>query len=819
MVIHDGPGGTGKSTLAYVWMKRDVVGEEIPLPPDSPAEAKRSRVSTGWQTGLNVLWFSFYSEEGGGDFYDFLGRAIEHFSDHIKRPEDYRRGVNVDWSSMAEDVRKLVANQHSLIIWDGAERLLHEYTPAAPAANVRRSFLFKGDAYQSRLCADWNIAKFLWGLSSCVNARMLILSRVPFADLENRPARQVQLKGLTPDAAVDFLKRRGVQGLDRELRKCAADYCYHPLSLSNLAAAITSDFATNGNIRDAPKFKAGIPMDRRRRHVLEVAFNKRAPHLQELLSRLAAISGLISPELVTLVSSDIDQLGDHTLLGPNLFELSRHGLLNKQRDEAGYGVHPVVREYAYERLIDKRAIHDRLAEHYRVQPAKSGNSPVDRPWLDAAEQYFHHLARANRYQDAYEFFYYSKANKQCGRDLNHILFYELGKYHDYINLLSELFPSGSGSLPTVKNILQPFVVNDLALAYGNVGNLKAAKSLLEQGYGVAYELVQGAKLYSLDWTGGNNAMGLCLEGLGNVKLRLGDLKAAEQDLLRSIGCYSNLLLAAERQRLAGMENIRIGDIERGKRDLEFSQMWYKQYHKVISFPFRHLAKLRICCGNWEEVKALYETVRKERKTAGSQEYFYDILLTWAELQKKDISSADQCLRFAEAAFQKLDSSLQYQRWGSEMKYLRGEISLAQGEIGDAEVQFNAVLSGSRLSGDLEQESKALLALAKVSFARALRSTDNADFVGLSSQARDLAYQAEALAERCGYALVLSDIHLFLSNLSAKLKDANSGRRHAIKARTLASCGYRRPTRKSRIYRAAYEEARLLLSAVRGNKPH
>ena len=564
MLIHDGPGGTGKSTLAYVWMKRDVAGVDIPLPPDPKLEAKKSAVDVGWRTGLKVLWFSFYSDEGGGDFYGFLERAIEHFSDHTKRFTDYLCGTRLDWLRMAEDLRSLVTAQPSLIIWDGAERLLREYAPLANGQDKSQ-----GDASQSRLCADVNVARFLWGLSSCVDARLLILSRLPFADLENRPAKRERLDGLSPEAAVDLLRQRDVQGSDRELRERAADYRYHPLSLSNLAAAVTNDFATTGHIREAPTFEAGVPMDRRRRHVLEVAFKKRAPHLQELLSRVAAIREAISPQLLNLLSSDIDQLTDHSRLGRDLAELARHGLLNKQQNDSGYSLHPLVREYAYKRLNDKQAVHDRLAEHYKVKPMTTGNSPVDRIWLDAAKQYFHHIARAGRHMDAYYFFYSnaysSQPHEQRGRDLNHILFYELGKYHDYLALLGELFPDGIRSLPDVDKRAQPFVLNDLALAYLSTGNLKIAQSLLERGYGIAVELVKSAELYSVPWAGGYKAMGQCLETLGEVKLKFGDLKGADRDLRRSIKCYSNLELAARCRQIAGSERIRMGDFEGGNR--------------------------------------------------------------------------------------------------------------------------------------------------------------------------------------------------------------------------------------------------------------
>jgi len=630
-----------------------------------------------------------------------------------------------------------------------------------------------------------------------VDARLLILSRLPFADLQNKPVAQVRLNGLSREAAVDFLTKRGVRGLERELRARAGDYNYHPLSLNNLAAAVTDDFGTDGDIRKAPRFEAGVPMDRRRRHVLQVAFNKRGAHLRELLSRLAAVREVISPDLANLLSSEIHKVRDNTSVGRDLFELARHGLLNKQDDGSGYTLHPLVREYAYARLSNKRAIHDQLAKHYTVRPIIIGDSRVDRAWLNAAKQCFHHTARSGRYEDAYLFFYNaahsSHIGENDGRDLNHIVFYELGKYNDYLALLSEFFPAGTSSLSSLKKEYQPFLLNDLALAHISTGDLKVAKGLATRGPKIAIELVRSATPYFGQWALGNKAMGLCLESLGQVNIRLGDLNEAERNLQRSIECYSNLELAAH---------------------LRASQTLLTQYYKCIPYPFRVLALLLIYSGAWHEAEDFYGPIRENLTTLGSKDYFYDILWAMAALHDNDISAADQNLRSAETAFKNLGPTLQYQHWRFELKYMRGQISSARTELQDAENQFGAALEESRLSGDLEQESRALLALARVAFARASRhASHDADLVSLTSHARDLATQAQVLAARCGYALVLSDIHLFFAELTAKLGDPTTSRQHALRAKTLASCGRRPLHKKSRYYRLVYDQAQRLLRSL------
>ena len=166
-VLYDGPGGTGKSSLAYVWMKRDVVGDDLPLPKDSPDEAKRSRVGDGWRTGLTVLWFSFYVEDGGGDFYSFLERAIEHLSHKTKRSEDYRDGQRLNYARLAEDVIEYATTEPTLLIWEGAERLLREYDLSSKGARHQETSRQRRES-EARLCADVNVARFLAQLSGSV---------------------------------------------------------------------------------------------------------------------------------------------------------------------------------------------------------------------------------------------------------------------------------------------------------------------------------------------------------------------------------------------------------------------------------------------------------------------------------------------------------------------------------------------------------------------------------------------------------------------------------------------------------------------------
>ena len=679
-VLYDGPGGTGKSSLAYVWMKRDVVGDELPLPSDQPDEAKRSRVGSGWRTGLTVLWFSFYAEDGGGDFHSFLECAIEHLSHGTKRAEEYRDGKTLNYARLAEDVIECVTSAPTLLIWDGAERLLREFD-----ANQRISKQDRGR--ETRLCADVNVQRFLVQLSASAYPRLLILSRIQFQDLIDTPRKELKLGGLAPQAAVHLLQQRSVRGLVSELEERAADYDFHPLALSNLAAAVTDDFSNEGDIRNAPRFDPGVPMRRRRRHVLDVAFKRRGDFARELLCRFSAVHGTLYLKLAHILVNGTE---DRSNLAMTLSELSRHGLLTKDEKESAYRMHPIVREYAYAHLKNKSALHERLAKYYETKPLHPKRRDVSPVWLNAVKQFYRHTAKAHRYSDAYDIFRVEHTTKtKSGKlDLNDILFYVQGAYREYIELLRELFPSGIASPPAVEPNNQAFVLNDLALAYSCTGDPQCARFLLECGATLGLGIVRKARRDTLDWLSGKAAVATCFESLATVQMLLGNLALSEKYVYRSIRAYEDIRDAAERLQLRGESRLLHGNDE-GLYDLALSKGAYLEYFTDIKFPYRVRAKLSLRTGDWHEIGSFYEKMRQSLEERGEGDIFYDILSAQGAIFNGDVVAADKAISFAEKAHKSVNAGMRFYRMGYEIKYLRGEISLLQSKPLAAEKWFQA----------------------------------------------------------------------------------------------------------------------------------
>src|SRR5438874_1480851 len=104
---------------------------------------------------------------------------------------------------------------------------------------------------------------------------------------------------------------------------------------------------------------------------------------------------------------------------------SATGLL--RRDEQGnFDLHPLVRGYAYERARNKQSLHERLGAYYKRSLDRSTLPPraeVER--LTAAVAFFYHTCRSGKYQER-------AGDKEGARNLNKILWYELGQCSEFI---------------------------------------------------------------------------------------------------------------------------------------------------------------------------------------------------------------------------------------------------------------------------------------------------------------------------------------------------------------------------------------------------
>ncbi len=743
-------GGMGKSSVACVWTCKDLAEHQVPGLPEDPPEILPLLGVPKEKRPEGILWYSFY--EGGGNFRDFLGKAISYCSNGAKTAEDYIKespsGPTTNYGKMQEDLLPLLKQNNFLFIWDGAERLLREYERMD--AEMREEREPEELEPEARDFVDPATRRFLQEMASQSCSRILLTSRLYPRDLENLSGvREVKLTGLGRENAVAFLRALGIRGNRAELESVSEQYEFHPLSLSMLVADLRNDFELEGDIKGAVRHDETEKVKARHYHIMERAYNRRAPHRQELLSRMAAMRGAIPRDVIHLLAEDIAGLELETL-GKDLSELVRHGLLRHPSLDK-YDFHPLVRRYSYIRLQEKETIHRRLMEYYQaIRPPDKVTKIED---LTPTIELYHHTVRAGLYDEACDLF----------RDrLMNPLYFQFGAYQIFIELMRALFPDGEDHLPRLKEeSAQAWTLAALGNSYGLSGEPRNAAQTFKQAVGLAEKLKA------------NNNVAIGLANLAYMaQMALGELKVAEHNLRRSIELFVDIpnefgeaVGHQELGRLLAYE----GDFSESKEELEialksFGKLRYTQSEGIV-WSYRTLRALLI--GETEAaLGATYQTLRFWEKDAQED---YPV--------ERDRVRCEWLLGWSKTA-------LASEKPKQKVKLLE-----------EAEDHLTEALTRCRRINVVDHEPDILLAWARWHRLK-----------GNEKEAKGHAEEALSIADRCEYRLKQADIHNFLAQLALDDGDRDNAKKHAEIAKERAECDW-----PEHYYKPAYEEAERLLT--------
>lgn len=188
-------GGVGKSALVARWLDR--------------------MSAENWRGATRVLDWSFYSQ-GTKDRVTsaepFIDYALRFFGDpDPKAGSPHDRGARL---------AGLIRKERSLLILDGIEPL--QYPPGRPEVAGRLK--------------DPGLAALLKGLAAANPGLCVVTTREHITDLYHFPstAPQASLEELETGAAVDLLRRLGVDGREKEMRAAAEEFQRHALTLTLL---------------------------------------------------------------------------------------------------------------------------------------------------------------------------------------------------------------------------------------------------------------------------------------------------------------------------------------------------------------------------------------------------------------------------------------------------------------------------------------------------------------------------------------------------------------------------------------------------------
>jgi hypothetical protein len=82
-----------------------------------------------------------------------------------------------------------------------------------------------------------------------------------------------------------------------------------------------------------------------------------------------------------------------------LIELVDRGLLLRDAETDKYDLHPIVRRYCYDKLLDKKGVHSQLRDYFATVPEPEKIESLDD--LAPVIELYHHTVNSGRYDEAF----------------------------------------------------------------------------------------------------------------------------------------------------------------------------------------------------------------------------------------------------------------------------------------------------------------------------------------------------------------------------------------------------------------------------------
>lgn len=310
----NGLGGIGKTTLA------------------------RALVELRPSNGTNPFWFDFSKKMDAT-----LEDVLEELSGYLDAP-DIAGFRNEKRDAGQHDIDLLICElQNHEPVWlafDNLETILESESTKFRDQDMDSLFIsLRDNSHQAKII---------------ITSRTLPVLRSGISYIDMVYNEKQELKGLKTRDAIDYLIKNGLEGLDSdELEKLALGVDGHPLALE-LLIQLVKKFGVKDTLKDLSMYQ------KLRESTIKKArrlFEKLAGDEKELLERISVFRRPESLEAMKIMFTDKtsdDAIGN--LLDRSLLETDLNG---------NYWLHPLVQEFSYEDLKDKRDIHKLAYEYYR----------------------------------------------------------------------------------------------------------------------------------------------------------------------------------------------------------------------------------------------------------------------------------------------------------------------------------------------------------------------------------------------------------------------------------------------------------------------
>jgi tetratricopeptide (TPR) repeat protein len=295
-------------------------------------------------------------------------------------------------------------------------------------------------------------------LGSTHNAKIIVTSRIlPLLkngdNLIDALDEKRELKGLKLNFAVDFLVKNGLEEVERKkLEELATDVDGHPLAL-RLLIELVKKFGVSDTLNDLSMFqkhKKDTILKARR------LFEKLAGDEKELLE---SISVFRKPEsmaaIKTMFTDRTSKDAVEKLMDKSLLETYHKG---------NYWLHPLIREFSYDDLKNKKEIHQLACSYYlTIVPEKRTKKDDVQSLIEA--QY--HACMAKEYDQAASIIF----DKNLDEDLD-----RWGEYRTLVELYSGVLPKDhfSDKILLSDINIHSRVLGNLGNAYRHLGEVRKA---------------------------------------------------------------------------------------------------------------------------------------------------------------------------------------------------------------------------------------------------------------------------------------------------------------------------------------------------------